>query len=217
MTREGELTIRPAGPADLDAAGATVASGFMDEPVACWLFPDEPGRRQVGARVFRSMVEDAHANGEVLIGEDPRAPGQAAAVLLSLPMGDDESLAGGQDAFGRYAERMAIFAELTGERHQVFLKRTGERYPDRAGHLDLPCLAVLPRYRGTGIGNALMRHRLARADAAGLAAYGDATTLSWAQLLIDRHGFEPFGAELTLPGEPTTRLWPVWRQPKEKK
>jgi GNAT superfamily N-acetyltransferase len=211
MTGRDGLVIRRAGTQDIETAAAAVATAFMDEPVACWMFPDEDGRRRIGGPIFRAMVTQAHATGEVLIAHDDEG---IAGVLLSQPMGADESLSDVEDDFGEYAERLALFAKLTEERHALFTALTAKRYPDRSGHLDLPCLAVLGEHRGTGLGNTLMWHRLARADDEGLAAYGDATSASWARVLMERHGFEPLGEQITLPGPPETRLWPVWRQPR---
>jgi GNAT superfamily N-acetyltransferase len=207
-----QSTIWRAGPADAGAASAIVAEAFLDEPVARWLFPDEDGRRRVGAPIFRSMVDQALAQGEVLLAENPRRSGGIAAVLLSLPMDADHSMT--EHDFGEYAERLAIFAELTEECHTHFSTLAEQHYPGRGSHLYLPCLAVLAPFRGTGVGSALMHDRLARADAEGLAAYGDATSEGWATIMIERHGFEPMLERITLPGEPATEIWPVWRRPR---
>ena len=72
-------------------------------------------------------------------------------------------------------------------------------------------LATVPALQGRGIGSALLRDTLHRADAEGMPAYHEATSPR-NRALYERHGYVSQG-EFTLPeGGPT--LWRMWRDPR---
>jgi GNAT superfamily N-acetyltransferase len=77
-------------------------------------------------------------------------------------------------------------------------------------HLLLQILAVMPEEQGRGVGSALMRTVLERADREGLPAYLEATS-DRNRALYERHGFE-YRGPLRVPGGPTLNA--MWREPR---
>jgi ribosomal protein S18 acetylase RimI-like enzyme len=72
-------------------------------------------------------------------------------------------------------------------------------------------MAIEPGYRGSGIGSAIVRERLAIADAQRMPVYLEASNEGSARLLR-RFGFEETGERLQLPdGGPA--LYTMWREP----
>ena len=72
-------------------------------------------------------------------------------------------------------------------------------------------LSTVPAFQGRGVGSALLRDTLARADADGCLAYHEATSPR-NRALYERHGYVDLG-ELEVPdGGPT--LWRMWRDPR---
>ena len=69
-------------------------------------------------------------------------------------------------------------------------------------------LGVVPGARGRGLGGALLRDRLVRADAEGMPAYLEASSPR-SRALYERHGFRATGDPIHLPDGPP--LWPMWR------
>jgi predicted N-acetyltransferase YhbS len=68
---------------------------------------------------------------------------------------------------------------------------------------------VVPAAQGRGLGSALRRPVLDRADQAGLPAYLEATS-PHNTALYERHGFRP-AAPFAVDDGPA--LWPMWRDP----
>jgi GNAT superfamily N-acetyltransferase len=86
------------------------------------------------------------------------------------------------------------------------LEAQGRCHPE-APHWYLPWIAVRPEAQGKGIGGALLRHGLARADREGMPAYLEATSARNAALYA-RHEFAVVGV-VEAPGYP--RILPMWR------
>lgn len=83
-----------------------------------------------------------------------------------------------------------------------------ERHRPRRPHWYLEEIAVSPDARGLGVGSALLRHGLARADAAGLPAYLEATSEA-SRRLYERFGFVATGP-VPVRGP---RPWAMLREP----
>jgi ribosomal protein S18 acetylase RimI-like enzyme len=83
-----------------------------------------------------------------------------------------------------------------------------ERHRPRRPHWYLEEIAVGPDARGLGVGSALLRHGLARVDAAGLPAYLEATTDA-SRRLYERFGFVATGP-VPVRGP---RPWAMLREP----
>jgi GNAT superfamily N-acetyltransferase len=78
-------------------------------------------------------------------------------------------------------------------------------------HWYLSGIGTDPPVQGTGAGSALMRSRLERCDAAGLAAYLESSKESNVPF-YQQHGFR-VTSEVTVPGGGPT-LWLMWRDPR---
>ncbi|GIH64893.1 GNAT family N-acetyltransferase [Microbispora siamensis] len=83
-------------------------------------------------------------------------------------------------------------------------------HPAAEPHLYLPCIGVLGGWQGAGLGSAMLRHRLERADADGVPAYLEASSARSRALYL-RHGFADLGEPVRVADGPL--LWPMWRQP----
>jgi GNAT superfamily N-acetyltransferase len=187
---------------DLDATAevaATVAAAFIDDPVTRWLLPDEGRRRRLVQPMFELYVEPYIRLGETYL----TAQGLAAAVWA--PPGAELFDAAQADAFGQ------AVAELAGPDAERFgvLAETFEQHHPAESLYYCQFLATVPAAQGHGLGSALLRDMLARADREQMPAYHEATTPR-NRALYERHGYETVG-EFTLPDGPP--LWPMWREP----
>ncbi|RSN51802.1 GNAT family N-acetyltransferase [Actinomadura sp. WAC 06369] len=165
-----------------DRAVRVLLAAFRDDDVMTWLTTD------VSARLFEFVVTESAAAGGLDVLDDT-----AVAVWFPSPAPD-----AGEPPPG-LPDRLRAFLETTAARHPV----------DRP-HSYLQFLGVHPAHQGRGTGSALLARGLARADAAGLPAYLEATSPQ-NRGLYERHGFAPFGAPIVLPDGPT--IWPMWREP----
>jgi GNAT superfamily N-acetyltransferase len=167
-----------------ETAARVLTAAFADDPLARWLLPgDLPAEI-----VFGPLVAESAAHGELAVSPD----GTAAAVWLpwpAEPVGDQQPIS---DALAHL---------------RTFLELTEARHPTGPAHLYLVLLGVLPGAQGRGLGGALLRERLARADAEGVPAYLEATSPR-SRALYERHGFRDSGGPIHLPDGPT--LWPMW-------
>jgi ribosomal protein S18 acetylase RimI-like enzyme len=175
--------------AETETAVRVLTAAFADDPVARWLLPGDLAEAPADL-LFGPLVQTSAALGELAVSAD----GTAAAVWL--PRAAEPSVPEGE----------ALPDSLT--RLRTFLALIEARHPVGQEHLYLVFLGVLPAAQGRGLGGALLRERLARADAEGLPAYLEASS-PCNRALYERHGFRDAGDPITLPDGP--RLWPMWR------
>jgi len=191
-------TVRRAARADHGMVRAILTEAFEHDPVACWLFPAPEQRAHLQAAVyFQPLLAHPAADAD-LIGD-----GEGASVWLTL--------AAGQPPYGATASAPNVAAAGI-ERLQALGEALSVRHPDDAPHLYLPCMGVATARRGTGLGSAMLRHRLDHADARGLGAYLEASSTRSRALYL-RHGFEDHSAPVQVAGSPP--LWPMWRAPRK--
>jgi ribosomal protein S18 acetylase RimI-like enzyme len=88
--------------------------------------------------------------------------------------------------------------------------RIERRHPNRPPHFYLAVLGVEPGSQGHGLGSKLLFPILSDADAAGAAAYLEASTPR-SRALYERHGFEVV-EEVRLPRSGPA-IWRMWRDP----
>jgi ribosomal protein S18 acetylase RimI-like enzyme len=181
----------PTTTTDCETAVRVLVAAFADDPVARWLLPGNAG--SAADRVFRPLVQQSAAYGELAVSAD----GAAAAVWLPRAA---EPPVHDMDPLPDELARLRTFMTLTEQQH-----------PDGRAHLYLVFLGVAPDAQGRGLGGALLRDRLAEADAAGVPAYLEASS-SRNLPLYERHGFRVTGDPITLPDGPP--LWPMWRDPR---
>ncbi|WP_170191790.1 GNAT family N-acetyltransferase [Saccharothrix syringae] len=187
-------TPRPVGGPDRRAVLEVLTGAFMADPVVSWLFPDEDERRRLQPRFYESLLAHPAAEAYLVGGQD------GASVWLSPAAGEPPHGEPGEDpreVFGGNAARLLTLGRLLAHRH-----------PRDEAHLYLACMGVAPARQGSGIGSALLRDRLDRAE--GLGVYLEAGSPR-SRALYARHGFTDLGEPVDLPGGP--RLWPMWRAP----
>lgn len=173
--------------ADSETAVRVLTSAFADGPLQDWLRPAG------GDVLFRPLVQASAAHGELVVSAD----GTAAAVWL--PRSAEPSVPGHEpipDAWVRL---------------RTFLALTEARHPAGQEHLYLVFLGVLPAAQGRGLGGALLRERLTRADAEGVPTYLESSSPR-SRALYERHGFRDTGDPIHLPDGPP--VWPMWRTPR---
>jgi GNAT superfamily N-acetyltransferase len=201
ITQSVDTGIRRAHATDRTAVAATVAAGFFDDPVTQWLLPDVEHRRQVILPVFEVYIAAYLPHGETYLTAD----GNGAAVWLppGAQLLDTEQEQAFVDALaaltGAGVDRLLQLEEIFAGHHP-----TEPLYYCQF-------LSTVPAFQGRGIGSALLRDMLQRADADHLPAYHEATSPR-NRALYERHGYVNLG-ELVLPdGGPT--LWRMWRDPR---
>jgi GNAT superfamily N-acetyltransferase len=183
--------------ADQAAVADVLTEAFLDDPLARWLFPEAGERARLQPHFYRLQL--AHPAAEAYLIGDHEG--------VSLW----HNLTAGQAAHDEAPEPSAsgpVFGE-----NAVRLRALGAalapRRPD-IPHLYLSCMGVIGGRQGGGLGSAMLRHRLERADADGLGAYLEASSPRSRALYL-RHGFEDLGEPVRVADSPP--LWPMWRHP----
>ncbi|MEU7798835.1 GNAT family N-acetyltransferase [Micromonospora arborensis] len=201
MTKDTPYALlRQADAAERQTVSDILTEAFMDDPVACWLFPapDERGRLQSH---FYGQLLDRSAAEAYLIGRD-----EGASVWLALAAGQAPD---GEHPNPPEMDQNSIFG-ANGVRLRTLGRALTERHPRGEPHLYLSCMGVVGERQSAGLGSSMLRHRLERADTDGLAAYLEASSPRSRALYL-RHGFADLGEPVRVADSPL--LWPMWRQP----
>ena len=175
------------------ATCATLVAAFADDEAVRTVYPADadyfdhfPGLvAATGGQAFEAGVVDRHPAGvgAALWLPPGTAPDPArihAHLEASVPPGRRAALAAG----------IALQAALRPE----------------APHWSLPWIGVRPEAQGLGIGAALLRRGLARAEAEGLPAYLEATTRRGASFFA-AHGFAAIGIVIAAGYPQITAMW----------
>ena len=200
--------VRQATDEDAPSIAAVLDAAFRPDKVSLWVMgsPTEVAHRQLS--FFLPFVEYVLAQqqsdrGEVQIRRDNGEYAGAALWLDLTGQGDEPGpdMAKIAEALGEEGfERFMVLDELMHKHHPVGMR-----------HAYLPFIGVTPHRQSQGIGQQLLRAKLAKLDEAGVPAYLEATSRR-SRDLYQKYGFELHGAEVTLPdGGPP--LWPMRRQP----
>ncbi|AXB47721.1 GNAT family N-acetyltransferase [Amycolatopsis albispora] len=189
-------------PGELDRAAAAVGAAFFDEVVSTWVIPDPVQREQLLPHHLRELVAKALERGEVLAAADFGA----VSVWLDREAGESES-----NGFPEAVDVPPGLREIA-RRGMLVAELTEARHPTHTAHVYLPCIGVLPNHRGFGLGSALLRDKLDRADAAELPVYLEASSTR-NRALYRRHGFESSGDPIRFPDGP--EIYPMWREPRK--
>lgn len=192
------LVTRKAGSSDVGGMTDCLAAAFFTDPVFTWWISDDGRRREILAPFFRAFVEAMLPHGEVYMTED------AAGTALWLPPGD-------QLATDDKVDLASRLEEVTGEYAAVLFDMLAvmEHQHPSGPHYYLFFLATRPEWQSRGIGSALLRLVLDRADRDGVPAYLEASSERNKQLYL-RHGFGLTG-DIRLADSPP--LWSMWREP----
>ena len=199
------ITVRPAGKADLAGLSAVLGRAFADDPVFAWVLPNAAGRAARNTAFFAGMARHVFLkHGGVEVADS--SAGIAGATLWAPPghwppsrLASFFSAPSSVRAFGRRL--------LAGKRVDDALL---EHHPEEP-HWYLMAIGTDPAARGAGYGQALLRSRLDRCDAEHSPAYLESSNPVNVPY-YERFGFETI-QEITIPdGGPT--LWGMWRTPR---
>ncbi|MEU7899633.1 GNAT family N-acetyltransferase [Nonomuraea sp. NPDC049152] len=191
------MIIRPADrKADAVRIGAVLALAFHDDPVVRWMLPS--GERT--DRMFATLARHVHAlgdlafDGEDLVGAtlwDPPGHKQPALDMM-------RSLPGFVAAMGRRVS------------YGRLLETTFHKARPSRPHWYLAEIGTDPAAQGRGAGSALLRTRLDRCDADGVAAYLESSKETNIPF-YEKHGFQ-VTREILLPENGPT-VWAMLREP----
>jgi ribosomal protein S18 acetylase RimI-like enzyme len=194
------LTVRRVRAAEAHRVAEILALAFADDPIAAWVWNDDPALAgEISRSFFRVFAEFALDAGEVHTDES----GLGVALWLPFdPAEAQEDPALGEAlaaACGPFAERLGILDGLMVASH-----------PSERVHAYLPFIGVAPAGQGRGVGSSLLEARLRDLDREGTPAYLEATTVNNVRL-YRRHGFEHMPKTIDLPDGPS--MYPMWREP----
>lgn len=170
-------------------------------PVFRWMSPDDDHRRSILPAFFELATGMFARHDELWCVDHPIGGGAIWSPAGVEPMSDDD---------GALFE--ARTAEITGpdaDRWFEVIALLDGNHPHHTDHDYLWLLGVHPDLQGRGLGSAMIRAVLDRADREGVPAYLEATSRG-NRRLYERHGFVVAG-ELSIVGGPP--VWPMWREP----
>ena len=196
--REAQVEARAATWADADQLAATLGRAFHDDPLMCFLMPDEPGRPQKMARLFKLLFKLGLPHGccDVTTGCEAaalwRPPG-----AWHIPF--HQYITNGADFVGLFG--------LSGGLRVMNIMDVVEKRHAHEPHYYLQAIGTDTLKQGKGYGGVVIRRHLAVADAARMPCYLESS--KEANIAIYKSfGFEVTG-EIKIPDGPT--LWPMWR------
>jgi GNAT superfamily N-acetyltransferase len=195
------VSIRPASPSDIPALAGVLARAFAADPMTLWPLAtadDVPARIRA---MFEIVDTPFAAEGWMY------AAGEGLGVMSLLPPGSDDR----EREIGA-AIAPALAAALTpegGERYERFWDWIGSMVPPEPRWL-LDQVAVEPAAQGRGIGGAMLRFAIARADGDGLPLVLE-TGVAANVPLYERFGFRVLQAAEAPGGGP--RIWFMGRDP----
>lgn len=194
-------TIRTVDHQEVTRLSHALAQAFYDDPVFAWFWPYRHRRYERITRFFRtiSLERSTLPFGHVYTTD------AVAGGALWMPPGE---------AHSSTAETLRLLPELARCTGRSFVRAVRglslmEANHPHEDHWYLWFVGVAPQWRGAGLGSALMRPILDRADDERMPAYLEATS-PLNRRLYERHGFEATG-EIVFPDGPP--MWPMWREP----
>ncbi|MEQ1787479.1 MAG: GNAT family N-acetyltransferase [Acidimicrobiales bacterium] len=195
--------VRPATLDDAALVARIAASGFYDDPVMRWVFPDDAVRLDRLRFLFSGLVDDLLPDrGVVHLGEG------AAAALWRDPTFEHGRTAADR-AGEATADQLMPFTPDELDRLIVLGGTMAASHPHEP-HWYLNVVSTVPEHQGRGLGSAVLQPVLDRCDADGARAYLESTNPR-NHTLYHRHGFVDAG-ELQLEGGPA--MMAMWRDPR---
>lgn len=194
----GSPTVRTATRDDETAVFNVVLLAFIGDPFARWAFPDAATYLAASPVLSRAFGGRAFDHGTVDVVES------GVGTALWLPPGVEPDFEGMQ----------AVLAEHASEQVLGDMGGLGEQMAAAHPHEPcwyLPIIAVDPAAHGRGVGSALLRHAMARADADGLPAYLESSNPRNVAF-YERHGFVAMG---TIQYGSSPSLVPMIRKPRQ--
>lgn len=158
---------RAAGPADVPAVCACLASAFHEDPLwGHWAFPDEAERIRELPRLMRFWALGALPHGWVRVSE------RTEAVAVWLPPGAPEMSGEQQAEFDAFAAR--VLGPRAAELTELF-ERFERHHPSAAPHYYLSLWGTHRDCAGRGLGAELIEQCLTAIDEQHMPAYLEST------------------------------------------
>ncbi|MFA1543164.1 GNAT family N-acetyltransferase [Actinomadura monticuli] len=197
--------VRTAADADAAEIAAVLGRAFDDDPVWCWLLPDEASRARRLTGLFEVLLRRVHLRHGAT--EATGRDGATEAAALWDPPGH------WRVPVRLQAAQAVPLLRILGTRVPITLRTLGaiERHHPREPHWYLSVLGTDPPAQGRGLGGALLRSRLDRCDAEGVPAYLESSKERNVPY-YERFGFR-VTRELALPGRGCPPVWLMWREP----
>jgi GNAT superfamily N-acetyltransferase len=190
------FTIRRALPAHAGTVTALLATGFMPDPVSCWLYDNKFDRERWHPGFFRVFVDYLIEYGRIDIVGDFAGAALWLDVTRGTPVPQRPSL---EAACGPAYQRWQQLDTLMDQRH-----------PWDCTHAYLAFLCVDAPYRGQGLGRMLVAHRLRELAMSAVPAYLEDSNSRLNEKFYQGLGFTPFAPPIWLPNGPP--LYPLIRE-----
>jgi ribosomal protein S18 acetylase RimI-like enzyme len=181
-----------------------LSAAFQDDPTFEWWIPSYAARAAALPTIFDAYIDGYASHDATRVASTVAGPGGVAIWARPgrpLVQPDDEEV--------MIARCLEVIDDGAAQRLQQIVGAFEAVHPHEP-HWYLQFLATDPPLQNRGIGAALLADVLAAADAAGQAAYTEATSLR-NRALYERHGFV-FTREIPLPDGPS--LYAMWRDPR---
>lgn len=188
--------VRPCSDADLPTVGRVLAAAFHDDPVISWTVPDPARRRRDLPAIMQLFAARAQPHG------GNRLTDTRSGAAVWSPPGAEFDVA----AETRFEATLTALAGDAAGRIGALTDLLERNHPYEPDHLHLALIGVVPDRQGTGIGSALLRAVLDRADRDGTPAYLEATSAQ-NRALYERHGFVALRQLQVLDCPPLTAMW----------
>lgn len=190
MSDKPEFTLRTATEDDVPGVARVLSRAFFDDPLFVWLFPDPHTRMARSARWWAAQAGFSFVPAgsvTVAVSGDERPVVRGAAVWV--PPG--VSLPSGRGLLRTVPHTLGLFPVSRIPELAAFMADVQKAAPEQP-HWYLECLAVDPVTQGSGIGSALLRSGLVRADIDRVPVYLETTEPS-ALAFYERFGFKASG------------------------
>lgn len=199
------IEVRRATDEDVPALAGLLARAFTADPPFHWVIRDDATRLARLTTLFELAISGVFLpKGEIHVTLD------GAGAALWEPRPDPTAADDDPSEFGEMLAAAGYLAEEV-DRMQTYLGLMHDVHPDDPPHWYLGILGVDLARQGQGIGSAVMRPMLDRADAEGLACYLDSSNIKNVPL-YERHGFRVVQVvDLPDDGPP---FWSMWRDPR---
>lgn len=176
------MEIAVAEQSDIGECAAVLAAAFADDPIMCVLWPNRRWRHRVLPDYFAASIRYHHLQGGAV--DVARDRGRIFAVADWDPPGRE------QQSVGDTLRAGPTFIRLFRHRllNAIAVRRTLDSHAPAPPFWYLAHIGSHPSARGRGYAQALMTHRLHRADADGGSAYLVCTSVETTSF-YEHHGF----------------------------
>lgn len=189
--------IRSATVDEMPGTVACIVAAFITDPLARFATPSPHDYLRAAPLVTREFAGASFEQGTAYVSAD------FCGAALWLPPGVHPNEEGLERVFRQYAKAEHLDHLL------ATFEKMGESHPVEP-HWYLPMIGVEPNAQNRGLGQALMRHALARCDQEGVPAYLESSNRRNISL-YERHGFEVMG-QIQVGAGPV--ITPMLRQPR---